>query len=67
MSTEEVFDQAFAVIREQYRDQDWMMEEREAIAAQIEEGFAQSERGELMTPEGAIRILRERRTKRQIA
>lgn len=44
MSTEEVFDQAFAVIREQYRDQDWMMEEREAIAAQIEEGFAQSER-----------------------
>ena len=65
MSTEEVLDQAFAVIREQY--QDWMLTDREAIAAQIEEGFAQAERGELVDAEQAVRILHERRATRRIA
>ncbi len=67
MSPEEVLDQAFAVIREQYRSQDWMLADREAIADQIAEGFAQAERGELVDPEEAIRILRDRRIKRRIA
>ena len=67
MSAEEVLDQAFAVIQEQYRNEDWMLADKDAIAAQIEEGFAQSERGELMDAEQAIQILQERRTKRRIA
>ena len=41
-----------------------MLKEREAIAAHIAEGFAQAERGELIDPEEAIRILQERRAKR---
>jgi hypothetical protein len=47
MTPEEVLDQAFAVIQEQYRNEVWMPADREAIAAQIEEGFAQAERGQL--------------------
>jgi len=41
-----------------------MLTEREAIAAHIAEGFAQAERGELIDPEDAVRILQERRAKR---
>ena len=67
MSAEEVLDQAFAVLQEQYRNEDWMLADREAIAAQIEEGFAQAERGELMDADDAIQILQERRAKRRIA
>jgi predicted transcriptional regulator len=65
MSAEEVFDQAFAVIQEQY--QDWMLTDRDAIAAQIAEGFAQAERGELYDAEQAIQMLEDRRAKRRIA
>ena len=67
MNPEEVLDQAFSVIREQHQDLDWMQAEREAISAQIAEGFAQAERGELVDAEEAARVLRERRMKRQIA
>ncbi|HUX27230.1 MAG TPA: hypothetical protein VMV39_00515 [Terracidiphilus sp.] len=67
MSPEEVLDQAFAVIREQYRNEDWMLAERETIAAHVAEGFAQTERGELLDAEEAIRELRDRRARRQIA
>jgi predicted transcriptional regulator len=67
MSPEEVLDQAFAVIHEQFRNEDWMIASREAIAAQIEEGFAQAERGELVEAEQALRILQEGRAKRRIA
>jgi predicted transcriptional regulator len=67
MSPEEVLDQAFAVIHEQYRNGDWMLADREAIAAQIEEGFAQAERGELVDAEQAAQILQDRRAKRRIA
>ena len=35
------------------------------LAAHIAEGFAQAERGELIDPDEAIRILRERRRERQ--
>ncbi|MFZ1085373.1 MAG: hypothetical protein WAN35_10440 [Terracidiphilus sp.] len=65
MSAEEVFEQAFAVIQEQYRD--WMLTDRDAIAAQIAEGFAQAERGELIDAEQAIQVLQDRRTQRRIA
>jgi len=67
MSPEDVLDQAFAVIQEQYRNDDWMLADREAIAAQIAEGFAQAERGELVDADEALRILQYRRSKRRIA
>jgi predicted transcriptional regulator len=44
-----------------------MLADRESVAAQVAEGFAQAERGELFDPAEAIRILQERRSKRQIA
>jgi predicted transcriptional regulator len=65
MSTEEVLDQAFAIIQEQY--QDWMLADKEAVAAQIEEGFAQAERGELIDAEQVSQILEKSRANRRIA
>ena len=44
---------AFAVMHEQYRNEDWMPAGKEAIAAQIAEGFAQAERGELVDADQA--------------
>jgi len=67
MSPEEVLDQAFAVIREQYGNEDWLLAGKTAIAAQIEEGFAQAERGELLDADQAAQILQDRRTQRRIA
>jgi len=67
MSPEDVLDQAFAVIHEQYRNEDWMLAKRDDIAAQIAEGFGQAERGELVDAEVAIRTLDERRANRRIA
>lgn len=57
----EVLDQAFEIIREQLDLDDWMFEQREAIAAHIEKGFAQAERGELIDGDAAIEMLRKRR------
>ena len=51
MSPEELLDQAFAIIHEQQRSDDWMLAERESVAAHIAEGFAQAERGELVDAE----------------
>lgn len=48
MSPDEVLDQAFAIIHEQYRNGDWMTADKEAIASQIEEGFGQAVRGEAL-------------------
>jgi predicted transcriptional regulator len=67
MSPEEVLDQAFAVIHEQYRNEEWMQAEREVIAAHIAQGFAQAERGELTDGEEALRALRDRRSAKRIA
>jgi predicted transcriptional regulator len=67
MSAEEVLDQAFAVLQEQYRSEDWMLADKDAIAAQIEEGFRQADRGELVDAGKPIRILQDRRAKRRIA
>ena len=65
MSAEEVLEQAFAVVREQYREANWLRSD--AVTAQIEEGFAQAQRGELLDSGEAQRILAERRQHRQIA
>jgi predicted transcriptional regulator len=67
MSPEEVLDQAFSVIQEQYRNDDWIQAGKEAIAAQIAEGFEQAERGELIDAEQAVQLLADRRAKRRIA
>ncbi|HWE50706.1 MAG TPA: hypothetical protein VG273_12995 [Bryobacteraceae bacterium] len=42
-SPDEVLDQAFEIIREQLDLDDWMFEQREAIAAHTEMGFSQSQ------------------------
>jgi predicted transcriptional regulator len=67
MSQEEVLDQAFAVIQDQFQNEEWLLANRKAISDQIDEGFDQSERGELYDAEQAAQILRERRGKRQVA
>jgi predicted transcriptional regulator len=41
-----------------------MFEQREAISARIEKGFAQAERGELINGDAAIEMLRQRRAER---
>ena len=60
----EVLDQALAIIREQLDLEDWMVEQREAVAAHIELGFAQAERGELIDGDVAVEMLRQRRAGR---
>jgi Arc/MetJ-type ribon-helix-helix transcriptional regulator len=60
----EVLDQAFAIISEQLDLEDWMLEEREAVAAHIETGFAQAERGELIDGDAAVEMLRQKRAER---
>ncbi|HMC60469.1 MAG TPA: hypothetical protein VKJ01_14865 [Candidatus Solibacter sp.] len=61
---DEVLDQAFEIIREQLQLEDWMIEQREAVAAHIETGFAQAERGELIDGNAAVEMLRQRRAER---
>jgi Arc/MetJ-type ribon-helix-helix transcriptional regulator len=60
----DVLDQAFAIIREQLDLEDWMLEEREAVAAHIKTGSAQAERGELIDGDAAVEMLQQRRAKR---
>jgi Arc/MetJ-type ribon-helix-helix transcriptional regulator len=60
----EVVDQAFEIIREQLELEDWMLEQREAVTAHIEKGFAQAESGELIDGDAAVEMLRQRRTER---
>jgi Arc/MetJ-type ribon-helix-helix transcriptional regulator len=58
---DEVLDQAFEIIREQLQLEDWMVEQRDVVAARIESGFNQAECGELIDGDTAIEILRQRR------
>lgn len=60
----EVLDQAFEIIREQLDLEDWMSRQRESIAAHIEIGFAQAERGELIDGDAVIEMIRRRRSGR---
>jgi hypothetical protein len=64
---QEVPDRAFTLIHDQIRNEDWVMDDKESTVNQIEEGFAQAVRGELIDAEQAIGILRDRRAKRRIA
>lgn len=57
----EVLEQAFEIICEQLHFQEWIIEQREAVAAQIATGFAQAERGELTDGDAAVELLRQRR------
>jgi Arc/MetJ-type ribon-helix-helix transcriptional regulator len=61
---DEVLEQAFEIIREQLQLEDWMIEQRAAVAAQIETGFEQAERGELMDGDAALEMLRQSRAER---
>ena len=60
----EVLDQEFEIICEQLHREDWLTDQREAVAAKIATGFAQAERGELMDGETAVEMLRQRRAER---
>ena len=60
----EVLDQALEIIREQLNLEDWMLREREEVAAHIATGFAQAERGELMAEDDTLEMLRKRRATR---
>jgi len=44
--------------------EDWLAGEREVVVAQIAEGFAQAERGELIDGDTAVEMLRQRRAER---
>jgi antitoxin ParD1/3/4 len=61
---DEVLEQAFEIIREQLQFEDWMTEQRELVAAHVETGFAQAERGELTDGAVAVETLRQRRAAR---
>ena len=56
----EVLDQALEIIREQLQLEDWIVEQREAVAGHIEAGFAEAERGELIDGDAAVEMLRQR-------
>jgi hypothetical protein len=60
----EVLDQAFEIIREQLDCEDWLTDQRDAMAAKIATGFGQSERGEMMDGDQALEMLRRRRAER---
>ena len=60
----EVLDQAFEIIREQLDLEDWMLGQREEVAAHIATGFAQAKRGELIDGDKAVETLRRRRAER---
>lgn len=67
MSPDEVLDQAFALIQEQFQRGEWMLADKDAIATQIEEGYGQAMRGELLDANEAVRGLHARRADQQIA
>jgi hypothetical protein len=60
----EVLDQAFAIIREQLDLEDWMIGQREEVAAHIAAGFAEAEHGDLIDGDAAVEVLRRRRAER---
>jgi predicted transcriptional regulator len=60
-------DEVFAQIQAIHEMDVWLEEHREAAVAQIEEGFAESERGELLDAEEVAHILHEDRAQRKSA
>ena len=61
-SADEFVERAVEMLHEQ---EEWLVENRTEIAAQIEHGFAQAERGELVDGEEAFQQLRERHRERR--
>ena len=61
---DEVLDRAFEIIGAQLHLGDWMIEQRDAVSAQIAAGFGQAERGELADGDEALEMLRRRRAER---
>ncbi len=51
-------------VRMLHEQKEWLAENRAEIASQIEHGYAQAERGELIDGDEAVRRLRERRQAR---
>jgi predicted transcriptional regulator len=66
-SLEEVVDHLFTILREEQEMDEWIAANREAVAAHVEEGLAQAERGETIPDYDVQRILQERRRQRNIA
>lgn len=64
---EEALDRAFEILRAQSEMDDWMIENHEEISEKLQRGFEQSERGELIDDEDAIRMLEQRHAQKQIA
>lgn len=64
---DEILDQVFAIIQAQHSMDDWFTENHEEIAAHIEEGYAQAQRGELLDPDEVRKMLQERRQNRKTA
>ncbi len=64
MSAEEVLDQAFTIIRMQHQQDAWMLANRDEIAAQIEEGWAQAQRGDLVDCDQVLSVLEDDRKQR---
>jgi predicted transcriptional regulator len=62
---EHVVDHAFGVIREELETEDWLMTQRDTIAAHIAAGYEQAQRGELIPGDEVIARLRRRREERQ--
>ncbi len=60
----EVLDRAFEILLAQLDLEDWMLEQRGAVAAHIERGFMQTELGELMDGDAALEMLPQRRAER---
>jgi antitoxin ParD1/3/4 len=60
-SADEFVERAVELLHEQ---EEWLAENRVTITAQIEHGFGQAERGELIDVDEAVRQLRERRESR---
>ena len=56
--------QALEIIREQLDLEDWMLEQRDELAAHIAKGFAQAERGDLVDGDVAVELLLQRRAER---
>jgi hypothetical protein len=44
--------------------EDWLLEDRDAVATHVEMGFAQAERGESIDGDAALELLRRRRAER---
>lgn len=61
-SADEFVERAIEMLHEQ---EEWLAENRRRIAARIEHGFAQAERGELLDGEEAFQELRRRRDERR--